>query len=134
MTRQEATEIAAGIYSTKVTEIAAECIAESSMHESDKAVLSSRLRGLQRVYDQCRAAGFIDDNGAVRKVLGHLPITGDACFIGLDATVYMSDGETANGDIEVMPTIPVRWDECRAALRLFSTPDAAEAARREGGA
>ena len=130
MTRQEAMEIAAGIYSSKVTEIAAECIAESSMHESDKAVLSSRLRGLQRVYDQCRAAGFIDDNGAVRKVLGELPITGDGCVIGTNAVLW-SWWQPQFTDDEGFAQCSVTNGVVSSPGGCYSTKEAAEDANTE---
>ena len=34
------------------------------------------------------AAGFIDEKGQVRKVLGRLPLTADGCVVGEDAVIH----------------------------------------------
>lgn len=37
---------------------------------------------LRQQLEECRAAGFVDEKGQVRKVLGMLPITKDGCIYG----------------------------------------------------
>lgn len=41
------------------------------------------LRDTASILAQCRAAGFIDADGNVRKVLGTLPFTADGCVVGV---------------------------------------------------
>jgi len=89
------------IYSKDLTECAAQVVEQSDMHASDKKIIASRLRGLQSVYAQCRAAGFIDDEGKVRKVLGTLLLTADGCVLGDWARPFVLH---QNGSIELGTT------------------------------
>jgi len=46
------------------------------------------VRLLQQQASECRAAGFIDDAGNVRKVLGTLPLTVDGAVVGNGSVVW----------------------------------------------
>ena len=52
---------------------------------------------LREIVDQCRAAGFINDAGNVRKVLGALPVTEDGCVVGACAEVWPKNDERLSG-------------------------------------
>ena len=52
------------------------------------AELQAHVAALKATVDQCRAAGFIDDAGNVRKVLGTLPLTADGCVATINGTYY----------------------------------------------
>jgi hypothetical protein len=49
------------------------------------------IRLLQQQANECRAAGYIDDAGNVRRVLGKLPVTADGAIIGSMGEVWRED-------------------------------------------
>lgn len=46
------------------------------------AIASDKFAAMQATIAACKAAGFIDAEGRVRKVLGTLPLTADNCIAG----------------------------------------------------
>lgn len=71
--------------------------------------LRSDLRTAADLLDQCRAAGFIGEDGKVRKVLGTLPLTADGCVVGLGAVLHQ---HTGSGHFLTITTDPETvWDE-----------------------
>jgi hypothetical protein len=87
-----------------------------------------RLRSLEW---KAKAAGFVDDKGEVRKVLGQLDVLGSGEILahGADLMVYHGDEKQyimveTNGLGELM------WGEGRQDVRLWhSTPGVAKAAK-----
>lgn len=55
-----------------------------------------RFADVQKLLDQCRAAGFIDGEGNVRKVLGTLPLTADGCVAGIGGDIWCYNAPYAN--------------------------------------
>jgi hypothetical protein len=50
--------------------------------------LTRDLAAANATVEKCKAAGFIDEQGEVRKVLGTLPITADGAIANADSYVY----------------------------------------------
>ena len=90
------------------------------------------IRAMAKLIDEAHAAGFITDEGKVRKVLGTLPITADGCVIGHGALIhgYWDDGEPGWTSRSSVRVDMEDWNkpECGG---FYSTRDAAEAARGE---
>ena len=82
---------------------------------------------LRAIVDQCRAAGFIDDAGNVRKVLGTLPLTADGMVAGAGCELW-ADFNAFGMDAPLQclgPCLP-----CIPMTRLYGSREAAEAARK----
>ena len=82
---------------------------------------------LREIVDQCRAAGFIDDAGNVRKVLGTLPLTADGMVAGAGCELW-ADFNAFGMDAPLQclgPCLP-----CIPMTRLYGSREAAEAARK----
>ena len=73
---------------------------------------------------------IMDETGAVRKVLGTLPMTADGCVVGDGAIVHYPKGPP--NAIRLHPVRPelAASSEFLAAIG-YSTPEAAEAARKD---
>ncbi len=99
--------------------------------------LRAQLAAANATVAQCKAAGFIDEQGNVRKVLGVLPQTKDGCFMGDSSTpwVLLLDGTVERGTTRTTTfawttTTPGRKEnKAYAADMCYSTRTAAEAAR-----
>jgi NTP pyrophosphatase (non-canonical NTP hydrolase) len=59
-------------------------------NELDKRLMEAekQLAAANATVEKCKAAGFIDEQGNVRKVLGTLPITADNCIVGSNCTIW----------------------------------------------
>ena len=82
---------------------------------------------LRAIVDQCRAAGFIDDAGNVRKVLGTLPLTADGMVAGAGCELW-ADFNAFGMDAPLQclgPCLP-----CIPMTRLYGSREAANAARK----
>ena len=89
---------------------------------------------LKATVDKCRAAGFIDDAGNVRKVLGVLPLTGDGCVVGSGAELFRTDGgghPCPDGHAKIYVQDTTSYPESHWYLgEWYSTREMAESARR----
>ena len=102
----------------KVLENAAKNLPSDARYEEAVA-----CREAARIISQCRAAGFIDEKGEVRKVLGTLMYTEDGCIVADCGRVYFLDED---GDV-------IEWDASGTGdhipvERCYSTREAAQAA------
>lgn len=70
--------------------IESEVCGDSRPNSFDEA--ADTLEAWAATISQCRAAGFLDENGAVRKVLGTLPVTADGCIVVWGAVIYCPHG------------------------------------------
>ena len=84
--------------------------------------------------------GHIIDNGVVRKVLGTLPLTADGCVIGNKAWLWnIFPGAKGRDDDRPMRVcykpVPITDPDAYTdgPMQMYSTREAAEAARKEGG-
>lgn len=98
------------------------------------AELQAHVAALRTTVDQCRAAGFIDDAGNVRKVLGVLPLTGDGCVVGSGAELFRTDGgghPCPDGHAKIYVQDTTSYPESHWYLgEWYSTREMAESARR----
>ena len=103
-------------------------------NELDKRIndLQTQLTAALATVEKCKAAGFIDERGEVRKVLGTLPVTEDGCVIGHRATVwgFFDDGEPGWCDFVDVTVGGDDWDQTPGGL--YSTNEAAAAANGGG--
>lgn len=95
------------LWNADVQAVAAKKIASLAAHKENamsKVNIVKRLRDLYSevgvppvvleaadLIDQCRAQGFLDEQGQVRKVLGTLPITVEGDVIGDNCVVWRAD-------------------------------------------
>lgn len=88
------------------------------------AELHAQVAALKATVDQCRAAGFIDDAGNVRKVLGTLPLTADGCVVGMGIhSQFRVGGLSGAVNLRLEGSTQGHGD-------WYSTREAAEAARK----
>ena len=101
--------------------------------ESQLSAMKERAEKAEETVQQCRAANFIDDIGAVRKVLGTLPLTEDGCVVGLNAKLWeiipnhRGGIEFGLGRADIYSSDD--WDE-HPFPKCYSTKQAAEKAGR----
>jgi len=111
--------------------------------------LEAKVRELEATLAACKKAGFIDENGNVRKVLGTLPVTADGCLLGLNGNVYTEDITQAGRPIVGAGSVELKYEDVTESWngiavrtqngdefdtwtdKVFSTPEAAEKARRD---
>jgi hypothetical protein len=93
---------------------------------------ATELRRLRALESEAIAAGFIGEDGEVRKVLGTLPLTADGCIVGNHITLWINDvGEVASlrvdniGCSERDGLDGAFWE----AGECYSTPEAARDAK-----
>jgi hypothetical protein len=122
--------------------------------------LEAKVRELEATLAACKEAGFIDENGNVRKVLGTLPVTKDG-VIAMPGTEVFHPNQDRHFHLEVMflmqdmtpdKDFPLPEDcvymahysyfeqdtgysayESYNVRDCYSTPEAAEKAREEHG-
>jgi hypothetical protein len=101
--------------------------------------LQDQLAATNATIEKCKAAGFIDDKGEVRKVLGTLPTTADNHIVGANCTIWhpkhgacvcRSDVDSGCWATAIDPHSPARG-ELFLVEECYST---AEAACEKGGA
>jgi hypothetical protein len=100
---------------------------------------AKQLAAANATVDKCKAAGFIDEQGNVRKVLGTLPITADGVVVGCPGlgnvlTLYAKSGNEGKVNRR-SASVTCSDDDCvncphyNSVCHLYSTRTAAEAAR-----
>ena len=93
--------------------------------------LEAELARLLQIEADAKAANLIGPDGKVRRVLGTLPVTRDGFIVGQGATVWDVAAKYAYYDITLAS--PHNRSYCVPNIPFCSsTPEAAEAARKEG--
>ena len=99
----------------------------TSFNDGDDEITGQAARILRAAH----AAGFVTDQGEVRKVLGTLAVTADGCILGVESTAYAWFSEQV-WEVE-LPRHIWRKNEPRTvswhAGSCYSTKAAAEAGR-----
>jgi hypothetical protein len=80
-----------------------------------------------RMVEGAKAAGFIDDKGEVRKVLGTLPLTADGMVAGMKCELWADFAKT---DIDAPTQCTGPGWPCVPMSRLYGSREAADQARR----
>lgn len=78
------------------------------------------MRWAASILHDCLAAGFVTEDGKVRKVLGTLPLTADGFLAGSAAELWWRDSEEER--TRHIMVLPCNVSDC------YSTPEACEAA------
>jgi len=108
--------------------IESEVCGDSRPNSFDEA--ADTLEAWAATISQCRAAGFLDENGAVRKVLGTLPVTADGCIVGGGVNVWCCyyGGPPAAFHVAKIMTAGTPWEGPMDVSNCYSTREAATAA------
>jgi hypothetical protein len=98
-------------------------------HQID--TLAARVKELEATLAACKEAGFIDEKGEVRKVLGTLPVTADGCVAGIGDYLLHHTAGSAWKTITLCAFFPFghEYDPCCDFKEVYSTRSAAEKAR-----
>jgi hypothetical protein len=97
-----------------------------SVHESEGIEMVAQALAQREAEVRAEFAAFADENGKPRKVLGKLPVTADEAFVGDNAILWLPPGKN-KGDAPRQ-----RTNKCAHFGKMFSSRDAALAARKEG--
>ncbi len=97
--------------------------------------LQAELSAANATIAACKAAGFIDELGEVRKVLGTLPLTADGCVIGLGEFPMWCIGTVTRGGDDVQEVKEWEWEydgyttQAYPSVPCYSTREAAAATK-----
>ena len=100
----------------------------------ERDTLAAKVRELEATIAACKEAGFVDENGNVRKVLGTLPVTADGCVVGIGDSVWNCDQWSNHAKVlyrEDSGYGAVFHTQWRPIEVCYSTRSAAEKARRD---